>query len=201
MGKPVPQSCLKLWGRNTFYVARFLFWLCVWKNFFWAQQIRGDYASPLLRVWGKSWLSKFCQKNYQKRWTTVSTLSTWLKQELLINEFFSLLCEETGSEHQSLLFSYVCSLAFTGQSSCKTVRAAKWKKSVQEVRTTIICVNTLKMIFGLINLHLWPTYLNTWMNWTLKCKAKMKIKWQVIRFQTENSSLENLVTTRSMKCF
>jgi len=29
----------------------------------------GGYASPWLLVWGKSWWSKFYQRNCQKRWT------------------------------------------------------------------------------------------------------------------------------------
>jgi len=35
-----------------------------------------------------------------------------------------------GSEYQSLLIAYICSLAFTGQSSHKTLWALAWNKSV-----------------------------------------------------------------------
>ena len=59
-----------------------------------------------------------------------------------------------GSEHQSLLFSYVCSLAFTGKSCRKTLRAPAWNKSVyikSEQPSSILCTNTLKMIVILLN--------------------------------------------------
>jgi len=85
----------------------------------------GGYASPWLLVWGKSWWSKFYQRNCQKRWTMYPHCQLcWSKSFELTNFFVAM--RRMGSEHQSLLFWYVCSLALTGKSSRKTLRAPAW---------------------------------------------------------------------------
>jgi len=118
------------------------------------------FGGPQLRAWGKHWWSKFYQINCQKGRKTVSTYSTlrWISRS------FSLLCEEMGSERISTI---ICPcVGFQEEKFSQDFELLHEISQFTEVRTTIICINTFKIIVGLLNFHIWPTYLNTCINLT-----------------------------------
>jgi len=91
--------------------------------------------------------------------------SFW-KNSWILN--IQLLCEEMVSERcfTSVRWVHGAKLSQNSSSSC-----LKYFSSYK-VRTITICINTLKMIVVLLNVHIWPTYLNTLNELNIKMQGK-----------------------------
>jgi len=107
----------------------FVFIVCL-KHFFLGTTNFGGLCPLCLRTWGKPWWSKFYQRNCQKRWKTVSTLSSLLKQETWISRIFCCYAMKWDQKINHCYFIRLC-VGFHGEKFCKALRALPWNKSVR----------------------------------------------------------------------
>ena len=160
---PCPPS-LRPWRGGKIFV----FIVCL-KHFFWAQQTVWWLC---LRGYGPegSFGDQSIKKGIVRNDEIVSTLPTLLKQEPWISRIFSLLCNEMVSKHQSLLFHISVRWVSRGKVLARLFELRHEISQVVLSQNNHHLYKHLKMIVGLLNVHIWPTCLNSWLNSTLKWK-------------------------------